>query len=81
MRPNPSEVLERVFHTLSEADLETVDRFIRGLGVLSTVWDPVIRFHFQLAVAAVIEEIRALEVGTRTLTSNERERLETLLGM
>ena len=73
------EALENVFSNLSAEDIERVSEFIRGLGVNVTVLDPLIRFHFQLAVAAVIEEIRTLEVGTRTLTMNERYRYEALL--
>jgi len=76
-----NEALERVFNTLSPGDIQRVNVFLRDLGVSTTVWDPVIRFHFQLAVAAVIEEIRTLEVGTRTLNPSERETLEALLGL
>ncbi len=74
-----NEALENVFSNLSAEDVERVSEFIRGLGVNVTVLDPLIRFHFQLAVAAVIEEIRGLEVGIRTLTANERFRYEALL--
>lgn len=74
-----NEALENVFSNLSAEDVERVNEFIRGLGVNATVLDPLVRFHFQLAVAAVIEEIRALEVGTRTLSFNERCRYEALL--
>ena len=82
MKTKPdNEAVARVFNTLSPEDIQRVNGFLRDLGVFATVWDPVIRFHFQLAVAAVIEEIRTLELGTRTLTPKERETLEALLGL
>lgn len=76
-----TETVARVFDTLSPEDIERVNSFLRDLGVLVTVWDPLVRLHCQLAVAAVIEEVRTLELGARVLTSDEKETLEALLKM
>jgi len=73
-----SEIIERVFGNLSEEDIETVNRTIQRFDLM--ILDPLVQVHCQLALAAVVEEVRGLEVGTRTLTEDERERLKDLLG-
>lgn len=75
------EALQKVFQNLSDDDIRRIRQFIKDLGIFATVWDPVLVFHFYLAVAAVIEEIRILEIGIKTLTREERERYEILLGI
>lgn len=74
-----SEYVALVFPTLSNNDLALVELFIEKLGVNETVFDSIMRFHFQLSIAAVIEEIRSIEVGAKEFKKTEIERLELIL--
>lgn len=80
MKINPdTEAVAKVFNTLSPEDIERVNLILSDLGIFATVWDPIIHVHCQLAIAAVIEEIRTIELGKKVLSQNERETLKALL--
>jgi hypothetical protein len=73
-------IVRGVFDTLPDDDLHLVNQMVENLDVFKTVTDPVKILHFYLALAATVDEIRAIERGVRDLSSNDHERYSVMLG-